>query len=173
MTEQNEIILKEREAQYGSFELNLKLIKKLSISKFIKLNVGLKSAPNDIHILDRAANDFSIVRYMLALKTVRSITASDSAYIDCFIDFQNYIKLFIDIYKEYMPDIEIVFNKDFFRFESHQYFLDANDSKSGFNIIKSTVKNVIDNIYIIALNDMPHNLKLKQEIALNLLKLYK
>ena len=172
MTEQNEIILKEREAQYGSFELNLKLIKKLSISKFINFDVGSKSTLNDIHILARAVDDFSFVRHMLALKTVRSITASDSAYIDCFIDFQNYIKLFIDIYKEYRPDIRIVFNKDFFRFESHQHFLDANDSKSGFNIIKSAVKNAIDDIYIIALNNMPHNLKLKQEIALNLLKLY-
>lgn len=208
MTELNKNILKEREAQYGSFELNLRLIEVLNKDNFIKLNIGEKLTDNNIDLIARANSDFNFVRYMLALKTARSLTASGDSFADCFIDFQNYIKLYIDLYRNNIPDVEILFNNDFFRFRKHTDFLAVNDCVTDsnttgtilnntyiqryieaykesmpnvdfsklrrptkLNITNMVIIEAINNIYSLALGNKRQNLKLKQEIALNMIKL--
>lgn len=90
-------ILKERGAQYGSFEDNMALVAMLyeeilpsaELSSYLcRLDIEQRHTESII-----AYSTVRFARTMLALKATRSLTATGESYKDCIYDFLNYKKL--------------------------------------------------------------------------------
>lgn len=101
LNEERQKILKEREEQYGSFKSNME-----SLSLFYScIKICLGRSNSSLLVAD-------FVRYMLALKTSRSLKCKDKpkVYKDCIVDFINYAELFFETYGGSIELNERIFN---------------------------------------------------------------
>ena len=109
-------IMKERGAQYGSFEENMLLVsmikrhinilEKIGIHFIEGLNTEVRTGYVDCH-KDAGVSTIEFARNLLALKAVRSLTASGETFKDCIYDFVNYKNLCERVLRKLTP-VELI-----------------------------------------------------------------
>lgn len=112
-----ESVLKERAGQYGSYLGNMKYIHAMISHHLIEIDFGRDyNQKNYCFEAERAVAQATInfAKTMLALKAARSFKAEGASFLDCVIDFLNYMTLTKQALGELGYVCEFIFNDEYF-----------------------------------------------------------